>query len=362
MLRGDAIKAATDELLTVALLGQGWGAALSSLAAAAGAREAVVIRNRNRRLVAAISTPDIVEPLADVMAGRAPPNSRQLRVNHHGDLGFRVDHDDYTDDELAGDPFYQDFLRPNGLFWHANARLDVDDGDELAISFKRALPAGPYQRRDVAVLDSMMPELKAAARITQRVLDAEAAGMVRLLHQRGDPVFELDPWGRVLRAHGFSDDAGQPVRVVRRRLVAVDCLAAATLDLATLTAIGAPRRPAGVPLNGRNGERYYLQFVPVGGDARDVFMATAAVATLIERRPRRSCVSQTHVMIGDAFGLTDREIDVAALLGEGLNLVDIARQLHVRVGTARNHLKSVFEKTDTRRQAELVALIARLTV
>jgi DNA-binding CsgD family transcriptional regulator len=320
------------------------------------------MRNRNRRPIAAISSPHIVDLVADVLAGRAPPNSRQVRVKHDGDAGFRVDHDDYTDDELAHDPFYQDFLRPNGLFWHANARLDLEDGDELVISFKRACAAGPYQRRDVLALGSILPDVKAAARIAPHVLDAEAAGMVRLLHQRGDPVFEIDAWGRVLRAHGFADGSAQPVGVVGRRLVAADRLAQPTLELAALSAVGPPPRPAGVSLSGRNGERYYLQFVPVGGHARDVFKATAAVATLIQRCPRPSCVGATHAMIRDAFGLTDREIDVAALLGEGLNLADIARQLRVRIGTARNHLKNVFEKTDTRRQAELVALIARLSV
>ena len=112
----DAIKAATDDILTAALLGEGFQPALSRLAVAAGAIDLAVIRNRNRRLVAAIATPDIVEPIAVVLAGRAPPSSRQVRVNHDFYPGFRVDHDDYTDEQMARDPFYQDFLRPAGLF------------------------------------------------------------------------------------------------------------------------------------------------------------------------------------------------------------------------------------------------------
>jgi DNA-binding CsgD family transcriptional regulator len=361
-LRCEAIRAAADELVTAALLGDSWDGVLRRLAAAAGAREAVLMRNRNRRLVAAISTPDIAGLLVDVLEGRAPPSSRQVRVNHDCGSGFRVDHDDYTDAELADDPFYQDFLQPNGLFWHADARLDLEDGDELAISFRRAKGAGPYRRCDARVLDSVLPELKAAVRIARRVLDAEAAGMARLLHQRGDPVFELDAWGRVLRAHADGDGSAQPIRVLGRRLVASDGLAQSALELATLAAVRAPYSPGGVSLNGRDGERFYLQFVPVGGRARDVFGATSAVATLIERHRRQSCVGAAHAMFRDAFGLTEREIDVAVLLGQGLDLADVARRLRVGIGTARNHLKRVFDKTDTRRQAELVALIARLGV
>jgi DNA-binding CsgD family transcriptional regulator len=357
----DAIKAATDDLLTAALLGEGWEPALCRLAAAAQARDVVVIRNRNRRLVAAICTPEIVEPLAAVLAGRAPPSSRQVRVNHDFHPGFRVDHDDYTDEQMARDPFYQDLLRPHGLFWHANARLDWEAGDELAISFKRRLKAGPYQRSHAVALDTMLPDVKAAARIAHRVLDAEAAGMARLLHQRGDPVFELDAWGRVLRTHGFAHDLTQGVSVLGRRLAATDPTVQAVLDLAVAAAVRAPQRPTGVSLPGHDGARFYLQIVPVGGQARDVFLAAAAVAMLIRRSPRPAPVSIRHALVRDAFNLTDREVDVAVLLAEGLPLTDIARHLRIQVGTARNHLKSVFEKTDTSRQAELVALMARLT-
>jgi DNA-binding CsgD family transcriptional regulator len=62
----------------------------------------------------------------------------------------------------------------------------------------------------------------------------------------------------------------------------------------------------------------------------------------------------------DLFGLTSREAAIAMLLADGHGLEEIARRLRMAIGTARNHLKSVFEKTDTTRQAELVALLGRL--
>ena len=63
-------------------------------------------------------------------AGKAPPNSRYLQVRIGPARAFRVDHDDYTDEDRARDSFYQEFLRPNGVFWHANIML-ASGRDEL---------------------------------------------------------------------------------------------------------------------------------------------------------------------------------------------------------------------------------------
>jgi len=54
------------------------------------------------------------------------------------------------------------------------------------------------------------------------------------------------------------------------------------------------------------------------------------------------------------------QAQVAALIGEGLELSQVAGRLGIDTGTARNHLKSVFAKSSTHRQAELVALLWRL--
>ena len=67
-----------------------------------------------------------------------------------------------------------------------------------------------------------------------------------------------------------------------------------------------------------------------------------------------------HQVLRDAFSLTDREADVALMLGNGLSPAEIAAALHIQLETARDHLKSIFEKTETNRQAELAALLGRL--
>lgn len=61
-----------------------------------------------------------------------------------------------------------------------------------------------------------------------------------------------------------------------------------------------------------------------------------------------------------SFGLTRTEAVVAIQLASGASLRDITKRQGITIGTARRHLSAVLCKTGTCRQAELVALLARL--
>lgn len=61
------------------------------------------------------------------------------------------------------------------------------------------------------------------------------------------------------------------------------------------------------------------------------------------------------------FGLTAAELRLCLSLSEGLSLADFSQRFQVTEYTARSQLKSVFAKTDSRRQSDLVRLIFLLT-
>jgi DNA-binding CsgD family transcriptional regulator len=365
MLRIEGLQSAADEFLAAALLGNGWEHALAMLSVAAAAHGAVLVRCKNHKAVSSIKTADIREIVDDYEAGKAPPNSRQVRASRDPVRGFRekafrIDHDDYTAEELASDPYYQEFLRPRGYFWHANVRLDSRPGEEVALSLKRAMKAGPYEQRDAVMLNAILRDLRVATRVAKRMLDSETAGMVTLLQQRGDPVIEFDASGQVLRTHGAGESAYDLYRTHHRRVVAHDRARQPALDRAIAQAVAAPRQPALVPLSDARGETRFLQILPVVGRARDVFLAAAAIAVVIDGKARSVRSPVERAMLRDTFALTDREADVAILLREGLSPAEMARELQIQIGTLRDHVKKLFDKSGTRRQAELVALLARI--
>jgi DNA-binding CsgD family transcriptional regulator len=59
----------------------------------------------------------------------------------------------------------------------------------------------------------------------------------------------------------------------------------------------------------------------------------------------------------DHFGLTDAQARLAIEVVKGSGLKACARRLRIAETTARSHLRQIFEKTGTQRQAELVRLV-----
>jgi DNA-binding CsgD family transcriptional regulator len=74
------------------------------------------------------------------------------------------------------------------------------------------------------------------------------------------------------------------------------------------------------------------------------------------------CPPLTRNAFRELFGLTDAEIHVAASLMCGYSPVQIAKSQNKCLGTVRQQLKSIYAKTQTKRQSELVALLSRLSV
>jgi DNA-binding CsgD family transcriptional regulator len=361
MVRVDRLKYATAEVLSAALLGQSWEQALASFASASGGHGAVLMRNRTDRTLAAICSEDIAEVVDAFIAGKAPPSSRHLRVSRNS-RGFRIDHDDYSADELKADPYYQEFLRPAGFFWHANISLSSGHDEWIELGLKRRFRAGPFGAADVASLNLVLPELRTAARLAARSLDAQAAGVSDVLSGRGDPVYQIDALGRVVATEVIDvRNDSDPIYVLGRKLIARERTVQAELDRAIAFAVAKPGAATLVALTPSNVARYFLQIVPVPGRARDIFLSAPAVAVLIDvskPAPRRWAEST----IARALGLTAREASVACLLALGLSPAETAARLQMQPGTVRVHLRTIFEKTGTRRQAELVALLARLQI
>jgi DNA-binding CsgD family transcriptional regulator len=68
----------------------------------------------------------------------------------------------------------------------------------------------------------------------------------------------------------------------------------------------------------------------------------------------------TVAVLEERFGLTRAEGRVVRRLVSGRSLNEIARELKVGDETVRTHAKRAMQKTDTHRQAELVALVLRV--
>lgn len=191
----------------------------------------------------------------------------------------------------------------------------------------------------------------------------ERPSMIDALDLLGRPAILIDRNGFVV---AVNDNATKlfdgDFSVKGRRLFAADAQSRIRLDL-LISQIrvlsGKPGRTTLQTVVTRSQRRPVIIDAMVQGSesASDPFPNTGALLILTDLNeiPR---VSQSSVM--EIFGLTPAQARLASLLMEGKSLEEIALDMNISSGTARNHLKAVFLRTGTRRQAELVSLLSRL--
>lgn len=363
---------AADGLLETALVGGDWRAPLATFASAAAAKGATLVRHdpldrlRSQRLDEfVLSTDSIAEPVADYLAGTAPPDPRSSRVSPTMDAGFLTDLDQFSLEEIDRNPFYEEFLRGRGLRWHACARVDSSyDHADLYISLKRTLGQDHYTPAETTMINDTLPKVRMAAAISRAILQSESRGMKRALEARSEALFEFDVRGRVVSFNQAADRlAGNAMGLHNCRLYAPLREEQARLDRTIAAPLAAPPQVACTVLRTATpGRRLVFRALPVVGAARDIFVATTALAvvTVWEKPdiPPKSLVCALR----DSFDLTAAEARVASLVGLGVTLADAARILEISVGTTRNYFKAAQSKIGVSRQAELASLVALMRV
>ena len=98
-----------------------------------------------------------------------------------------------------------------------------------------------------------------------------------------------------------------------------------------------------------------------GKDQTSLRSLRSAAAVLVICDPDRLAQIPTAWMM-DAYGLTLSEVRVALTFASGTTVANTARKLRVSANTVKTHIRRVYEKTGTNRQAELSRLMATISL
>jgi DNA-binding CsgD family transcriptional regulator len=183
------------------------------------------------------------------------------------------------------------------------------------------------------------------------------AALCEFLQLVGAAAILVDPDGEVVGLNDAARDClGAGLRIHNRRLAMAD--PEGKRALAALIGGGAHACPGEqVVVARRNARPLIVRTVPLHGRALALFHPARAIVMLADA----SRVSlPAEAQLRRAFGLSDGEARLANRLAAGHTLEAAASLCGISYETARKRLKVVFEKTDTRRQSELVGLITRI--
>ena len=84
-------------------------------------------------------------------------------------------------------------------------------------------------------------------------------------------------------------------------------------------------------------------------------------AIVVVNDPSTSTIASCQLLRA-LYGFTKKESQLAQALGNGLTLNEYCTQAFITANTARTHLKSIYRKTSTNRQTELIRLLSRLFI
>lgn len=170
----------------------------------------------------------------------------------------------------------------------------------------------------------------------------------------------LDDRDRVLFASASARDllrGGRGVTIAGDVLRVGSPSAAARLRHLIARCTSRAGESAGAPASCRVGDpALSISIVPTTASPGAAGSRSLAVLVVVD--PQRSTLPSVQ-FLRDQFGLTSAQATLTLQVASGQGLQAAAKNLGIGVSTARSHLKQVFGKTGTTRQAELVRVVVQ---
>jgi len=269
-------------------------------------------------------------------------------------------------DEFCRTDYYNEWCKPQGVEAAIGANLLVEGPLSTVVAAYRPYTEGDFDATETKLFAELIPHLQRAVRLQLHLADLHGTpeGSAEILNRLLQGVILVDAESRVIFANGAAESM---LRAGRGLFLGPDGLRAEipseTRQLRCIIAGCAEPRPG---LGGAGGR---LRLSREDGVPMTVVIAPhhAPFSWVDVVRPRAILFIADPEAVADVrrqrlredFGLTLAEAAVAVEVLEAEGLQAAAGRLGISLATARTHLAHVFDKTGTRRQAELVRVLLR---
>lgn len=275
-----------------------------------------------------------------------------------------------TRSEILNSAGYNQVLRrlDGGLALIGKSR----EGEDIVITAlcRSAARGQDFDDDTIGALTLLLPHLAIVSGMARRLAGERAIARIafEVLDSLGDATLVLDSKGKLLHANRIGEEmlsAGNGIRRTIRGITAVSPSDDRKLQAAIRAAFA-------LAIRGDDPEHVLKAATPpmqiAIGDAQPLVVTVVpARAVLLSDRAQRAVI--VHIVdparvkclsvqaLREQFDLTPREAALARHLTTGATLTQSAADLKISVGTARQYLKAVFDKTGVRRQIDLVRRI-----
>jgi DNA-binding CsgD family transcriptional regulator len=271
-----------------------------------------------------------------------------------------------TESKFVKSEFYNDYFRAERLpvFYECGAVFDDKEGNLTVLTVLRDRCRGDYDESEVSFVKEIAPHLRRALWTYHKLVDLQkhstAAGSIVAGLDVG--LIGLDGLGRVC----FKNELAESL--VRSRVLKVTADNKLSAEISH-EAQGLARlvQSACNPSNGAlpggalalhsGDDVLHVSIFPVPSSKKGFPGRLKALATISHTSASPAPRSE---ILRQLFRLTPSESRVTMLLLEGLEPREIAQRTGTTENTVRFQLKTIYRKTGTSRQSQLVRLVAQL--
>jgi DNA-binding CsgD family transcriptional regulator len=332
-----------------------WPSALNEIASATGTFSSIIYTAGRRREDGGIWTGSAaVTEMMDVFSNYYVDHDvwrHALFKKYGGRPGLYLSDEMYPCEELVKTEFYNDFLRRQEV-----GRLVAMTHDDIILSVHRRIHDSCFEDRVVDVCSRLRPHVQRAYQLHNRLHEARQRYAMLEEALDADPIaqFLVDGSGRILHmntAAGLLIIRRDCITTVQGRLVAISpSKAPALASMISAAARTSARRGDALSIAKENGRPYQILVVPLGD------MRGGQVLVTIND-PDAETPPDLGAILQKLYGLTPAEARVCLALMEDMTPAEIAEQNNVSRTTVVSQLRSVFSKTDTSRQSQLMRLL-----
>lgn len=287
------------------------------------------------------------------------------------------DHEVLDDDFVATSEFFQDFLLPLDLRYLSGCKVVEDDELSFMIVGLRSQAQGPLDKEGAEFLGRLLPHISRAARIgvNHFIYSTHALVGHAMVNRLSQPVILTNTAGKIIHINEagkhlldstmlISVKDGQlemPKQSLSRFLT--DCAdIERQIKLNGVSDISSQQyKPLQIhsASNTHHTEKLYAFYTALLPEKVMGSFGLRPLIMLMFYHPESTTPIDTN-LLSAAFGLSPAECKIAALLAEGLSVIEIAESLDKKEDTIRKQLQSIYQKTSTNRQPELIKLLLHL--
>lgn len=272
-----------------------------------------------------------------------------------------------TDEEVSRSEYYNEFLRYLDCFYVAGGPVAADASAISLFSVQRPRRLGQYSERELSFIQILVPHLQRAIRLHQHMhvagaglqaLDSLTTGLIAV-SASGKILFANEAANRILSQNDGLSLSRSGLIIARgtsgKKL-------AELISLASITSAGNGMHSGGVlGVERHSGRRPYFVLVTPTRSSAFSFSKELPGAIVFVSDPEQRVRHGLGVLC-DLFGMTPAECRVTLLLGDGKSLREISTLLNVSSNTLKSQVASIYRKTGSSRQGQLVHLLSKLPV